>query len=57
MGKTSNEVKKRYNAKTYSRIVASIPKATAEAFREKCIADGVSQAQVIKAAIDEYLNK
>lgn len=57
MGKTSNEVKRRYNEKTYSRIVADIPKATAEAFREKCSAEGVSQAQVIKSAIDEYLKK
>lgn len=54
--KTSTAVKQRYNEKTYTRVVACIPKATAAAFKEKCAADGISQAQIIKKAIDEFLN-
>jgi len=55
IGKTSNEVKRRWIDANYSTIRADIPKAMAEAFREKCKADGVSQARIIKAAIEAYL--
>ena len=53
---TSTEVKRRYNEKTYTVISASIPKATAAAFKEKCAAQGVAQAQIIKKAIEDFLN-
>lgn len=53
---TSTAVKRRYNEKVYSVIRASIPKETAAAFKEKCLADGIPQAQVIKKAIEEFLN-
>lgn len=55
--KTSTEVKRRYNDKTYDVISIRVPKEMAEAFKKKCIADGVPQAQIIKAAITEFLNK
>lgn len=45
---TSTAVKRRYNEKTYTQIVASVPKETAAAFKAKCAAEGVSQAQIIK---------
>lgn len=54
--KTSTEVKRRYNAKTYTVISASVPKELAAAFKEKCAAEGVPQAQVIKQAIQAFLN-
>lgn len=54
--KTSTAVKRRYNEKTYTLISASVPKETAAAFKRKCAAEGVSQAQIIKAAIEEFLN-
>ena len=54
---TSTAVKARYNKKVYDRITLSVPKETAARFREKCRAEGVSQAQILKAAIDEYLSK
>lgn len=54
--KTSTEVKTRYNQKTYDSIAVRIPKATAEAFKKKCIAENVSQAEIIKRAIEDFLN-
>ncbi len=55
--KTSTEVKRRYNEKTYTMIAASIPKETAAAFKKKCAAEGVPQAQIIKRAIEEFLKQ
>ena len=55
--KTSTEVKARYNQKTYDIVSVRVPKEMAQAFKEKCAADGVPQAQVIKQAIEEFLNK
>lgn len=54
--KTSAAVKNRYNAKNYDRITACIPKDLAQAFKEKCAAEGIPQAQIIKKAIEEFLN-
>lgn len=54
--KTSTAVKRRYNEKAYSVIRASIPKETAAVFKEKCLAEGIPQAQVIKKAIEDFLN-
>ena len=53
--KTSTEVKARYNQKTYDIISVRVPKEMAEAFKSKCAADGVPQAQVIKNAIQDFL--
>ena len=54
---TSTEVKRRYNAKVYTKISASIPKEMAAAFKERCLERGVPQAQVIKAAIERFLEE
>lgn len=53
---TSTAVKARYNKKTYGAITAYVPKDIAEAFKKKCIAEGIPQAQIIKKAIDDFLN-
>ena len=55
--KTSSAVKNRYNAKTYGRITACVPKELAESFKEKCANEGISQAQIIKRAIEEFLEQ
>ena len=52
---TSTQVKARYNQKTYSAITAYVPKETAQAFKEKCAAKGIPQAQIIKEAIRVFL--
>lgn len=53
--KTSSAVKNRYNNKTYDAIIVRVPKDTAKAFKEKCVAEGIPQAQIIKKAIEEFL--
>lgn len=54
--KTSTEVKARYNQKTYDVISVRIPKEMAAAFKAKCAAEGIPQAQIIKQAIENFLN-
>lgn len=54
--KTSTEVKARYNQKTYDVISVRIPKETSAAFKSKCAAEGIPQAQIIKQAIENFLN-
>ena len=53
---TSTEVKRRYNEKTYTLISASVPKETAAAFKAKCAAEGIPQAQIIKKAIYRFIS-
>ncbi len=55
--KTSSAVKNRYNAKVYGTVAVMLPKELVVTFKAKCAEVGVSQAQVIKAAIEEYLKK
>lgn len=54
---TSTAVKRRYNEKTYTLISTSVPKDKAAAFKGKCAAMGIPQAQVIKRAIDKFLEE
>ena len=54
--RTSAAVKARHNKKTYGAITAYVPKELAAAFKEKCAAEGVPQAQIIKKAIEDFLN-
>ena len=53
--RTSTAVKNRYNQKVYDQIAIKVPKELAAAFKEKCAAEGVPQAQIIKKAIEEFL--
>ena len=53
---TSSKVKDRYNKKVYDNISVRVPKATAAEFKAKCAAEGIPQAQIIKKAIEEFLN-
>lgn len=55
--KTSTEVKTRYNKKTYDVISVRIQKEVVAAFKEKCAAEGISQAQIVKKAVEDFLNK
>lgn len=54
---TSSAVKRRYNQKTYGAVTAYVPKELAAAFKEKCAAEGISQAQIIKRAIEQFLSE
>ncbi len=55
--KTSTAVKARYNQKAYDVISIRVPKEMAQRFKDKCAEDDKSQAQVIKDAINAFLNQ
>ena len=55
--KTSTAVKTRYNEKVYDNISARVPKELAAAFKEKCAAEGIPQAQIIKMARGDFLSQ
>lgn len=57
MSKTSWQVKERYNQKVYGRIYCLLPKDLVAEFKQKCKEQGVSQAQVIREAIERFLGK
>ena len=54
--KTSSTVKNRYNNKVYTPILVRVPKEMAARFKEKCAETGVSQAQIVKQAIEQFLD-
>lgn len=54
---TSTAVKARYNNKVYDKITISVPKDLAAQFKEKCATEGISQAQVLKKAMEDFINK
>ena len=53
--KTSTAVKRRYNNKVYSQIKFELPKELVASFKEKCLERGVSQASVVREAIEMFL--
>lgn len=55
--KTSTKAKTRYNQKTYDVISVRVPKEISEAFKLKCTTEGIPQAQIIKQAIERFLQK
>lgn len=55
MGKTSSQVKNRWNAEHYTRISAYINREDGEAFKLKCKAKDISQAEIIKKAVYDFL--
>ena len=54
---TSAAVKRRYNNKVYASVAVQLPKDLVAEFKAKCAAEGVSQASVVKEAIEAFLNK
>lgn len=54
---TSSAVKRRYNDKVYSVVKAELPKDLVSEFKELCKAKGVSQASVIKSALEKFINE
>lgn len=53
--RTSSAVKRKYNSKVYATVTAQLPKELVAEFKAKCARDGVSQASVIKDAIEMFL--
>ncbi len=54
---TSAAVKNRYNNRVYGSVTARLPKELVQAFKEKCAAKGISQAQIFKKAIEQFLEE
>jgi predicted DNA-binding protein len=54
---TSSAVKYRYNSKTYGTIGVQLPKELVAEFKAKCSERGVSQAQVVREAVEAFLKE
>lgn len=54
---TSTEVKRRWNEANYSRLTIYLPKALAEKYKAKCERLGISQSDVPKEAINQFLRE
>lgn len=54
--RTSVAAVRRYNDKTYDVVRAYLPKELVEQFKAKCSELGVSQAQVVREAVEAFLN-
>ena len=54
---TSSQVKERYNSKVYGRIAVRLPKELVDEFKIECVKREISQAGVIKEAIEKFLGK
>lgn len=54
---TSSEVKRRYNNKVYSQVAIQAPKELVADFKEACKAAGISQSQVLKEAMQAFIDK
>lgn len=54
---TSSAVKRKYNNKVYSVVKAELPKELVADFKELCKEKGVSQASIIKNALEEFINE
>ena len=52
---TSTAVKRRYNEKTYTRLVLNVKKETAEAYKAKCETEGISYSEPLHEAIAKFL--
>ena len=52
---TSSAVKRRYNNKVYSPVTVYLPKDLVAQFKEQCVTREVSQASVVRAAIEQFL--
>lgn len=57
MSKTSWQVKEKYNKRVYGRIYCLLPKELVTEFKQKCKKQGISQAQVIREAIERFLGE
>lgn len=57
MGKTSSEVKNRYNAKAYDRVALTVPKGEKEIIKAHAAALGESVNGYINKAIQERMER
>lgn len=56
-GKTSNKAKSEWKKRNYAQIKCDIDKQDGERFREKCKAENIPQAQILKKAVYDFIGK
>ncbi|MBE6876150.1 MAG: antitoxin [Ruminococcus sp.] len=57
MGKTSNESKRKYNEKTYDRIILNVPKGKKEEYKQHAFWKNESLNAFIKRAIERQIEE
>lgn len=57
MGYTSSKVKNKWNTEHYGQLNIKLDKDLIQAFKVKCKKDNISMAEIIKAAIIEFLKE
>ena len=57
MGKTSSEVKDRYNAKVYAQVSVKLKKDLVARWETQIALEGIGKAEFIRRAIQEYLGE
>ena len=57
MGKTSSASKQKYNNKVYSQINVRLQKDLVKQWEDRLLKDGITKAEFIRSAIQEYLAK
>lgn len=55
MGKTSTAVKRRYNDKTYDKILLAVPKGTKATWKEHAESRGKSLTQFVREAVESKI--
>lgn len=56
MADTRTQIQRRYNEAHLKRIYVQFPIELVDKFKDKCERLGISQASVIREAIEEFLN-
>jgi predicted DNA-binding protein len=57
MGRTSVEVKERWNKKNYDDVRVRLPKGMKEKLKAVCEKDGISMNSIFVKAAEEYLGE
>lgn len=57
MGKTSSQVKQRYNSKVYKQVSVQLKKELVGQWEAALAADGTGKAEFIRNAIEGYLEE
>lgn len=57
MAKSATINKRKYNNKVYAPLTVWLPKDLVAKFKEKCIQTGISQASVVREAIERFLKE
>ena len=57
MAKSATINKRKYNNKVYSPLTVWLPKDLVAEFKEACVEREISQASVVKEAMEKFLGK